>query len=90
MVQGEVFTAREMKTLKKKEAADKEALVEEVEEEDVETHRPKVLQQWPVPDEHFLRVGDCVRIVPKSKRPGALAMGVEPYKDPYSADDEVL
>ena len=88
------FSSAEVKFLKRQDAKRKKAVEEEdeVEEEeaaaDADAAWPRVLQQWPLPPEHFLPVGDCVRVVPKGKRPGARAMGVHPYADPYVTDDE--
>lgn len=94
MGEPEVFSAAEVKFLKRRDKKMRGAQVveeEEWEEEEEEggiAWQSRVLQAWPVPLEHFLPVGDCVRVVPKGKRPGARAVGLYPYVDPYKKTEE--
>jgi hypothetical protein len=94
MGEPEAFSAAEVKFLKRRDKKARGAQVaeqEEWEEEEEEggiAGQSRVLQAWPVPLEHFLPVGDCVRVVPKGKRPGARAVGLYPYVDPYQKDEE--
>ena len=86
----EIGFAKELKMLKRQEEQEKRVEEEQFDEEEQEESRPLVLQQWPPPDEYFPRVGDCPRVVAKNKSPGALAMGLQPYNDPYEADTETF
>jgi hypothetical protein len=87
----ETLTARQLRILKEhaeKGKAPDEEQDEDEDEDEVEEQRPKVLQQWPPPPEHFARVGDCVRLIDKRKTPGALALGVRVYNDTHLVEEQ--